>query len=697
LVPFAMTSPHRAPFKQKFIQLALLLAICSFVCLIGLFLRSYISDSPSILKMPNDNHLAFSRGSLLSERMLETTSLSSSYLSNDHQRGSISLAMGEVLSSLNIEVHSIAMSKDFKTAFVTIYYSGTLKIIDVSDSSAPKIISSLHFQQSSFNYESKVLILSNDGKILYLRSDQYLEIVNVSNLKSPVLITSYRTTPSSSSLGLPYLPMAISKNDQTLFISGLGLQIIDVSNPEKIHFIPAFNNETSLSENVFGFSISKDEKTLYLANGTLHIFNISDLTDVKWIASYKTKSEASSIKLSHKIPGIAFITGTGSEGSIIVEKVDLTDPESPKEMASFEPRVSGQSLPSILAISPDEAHVYIYSRNSQNQNDEFFAIDVDKKKVENNNRNLIEAAYAMVFHPNGKRMYTATRSRFVIVDLISEYPNEKIFGLANYPVSKLEIPNLGALIEISEDSKTLFLSISPKKHFGDHDKVFEIWNISDTKKPSKMSSITLDCEIESIEISEDDKRSYLLCQEIFYIVDISELTSPNIIGWIEAGSSIFFTDVDVSKDGKTGFSLQGVSLVQIVTWNFTVPSEPKEISRVSIDKECVGKKIFVSKDDKTLFTVGDNITLYNISDVTSMHVLAIFPMETDQGAVEILDARLSEDEKTLFIETRDEAKFHRLKIVDISDLLSPKPVSSLDLPKLLFNPPNDNFPFWISP
>ena len=70
----------------------------------------------------------------------------------------VSLSMGNIISSLNIDVTSMILSKDKKIAFATLDFDGTLKIIDISDLQAPAVLGSLSLRLSSFTFELTVFL-----------------------------------------------------------------------------------------------------------------------------------------------------------------------------------------------------------------------------------------------------------------------------------------------------------------------------------------------------------------------------------------------------------------------------------------------------------------------------------------------------------------------------------------------------------
>jgi len=167
------------------------------------------------------------------ERMISESSISPLGLAKSEKA---SLLIGNIKSSLNIDVTAMVISKDQRYAFVTVEFYGTLYIVDLKNLESPVILSSLTLKESGYSYRIKTLALSKDKKTLYMSNTRFLEIVDIGDVESPKLISL-----TNSELFIIYsdevskifkTSLAIDDMTKTLFIGGLGLQVYDVSNPK---------------------------------------------------------------------------------------------------------------------------------------------------------------------------------------------------------------------------------------------------------------------------------------------------------------------------------------------------------------------------------------------------------------------------------------------------------------------------------
>jgi len=216
----------------------------------------------------------------------------------------ISLSMGNVLSSLNLNVNAMVISKDRKTAYVTLDLYGTLKVIDISDLQSPFVRASLNLQTTTYLYQIKNLLLSSDEKTLYASNTRNIEIIDISDRDSPKLLSLTKSEIFADSgvnayYGLFKTALAVEEKTKTLYIEGIGLQVYDISEPEKPILLKAVRNDASsvLSITRNDLSLSCDRKTLFFTNGAMGVYDISDPKDMKLLYSLETESSPRSIML----------------------------------------------------------------------------------------------------------------------------------------------------------------------------------------------------------------------------------------------------------------------------------------------------------------------------------------------------------------------------------------------------------------
>ena len=193
---------------------------------------------------------------------------------NSRMLASTSPSLGQVLGSTFSNAFSIALSQDDKTAFVSVYGTGYLEVIDITDIESPVLLATLKL----FEIRWKAVALSPDGKTLFLTDSRSIEIVDVTNREQPTFLGSY--IEQYNDYYVYYRPsLVVSGDGNTLFVGGTGLRIFDVTdrvNPSKILL------ERSLWTTVL---LSHDKKTLFLADKTMRTYDISDPKSIKLLSA----------------------------------------------------------------------------------------------------------------------------------------------------------------------------------------------------------------------------------------------------------------------------------------------------------------------------------------------------------------------------------------------------------------------------
>ena len=344
-----------------------------------------------------------------------TTSVPTSFLSSDK----FSLSMGTVLGSLNLQVNDIILSKDRRFAFVTLDIYGTLNIIDMSDLQAPIIKSSLNLQAPSVNYRVKSLALSSDEKTLYATSCRYLEIIDITNLGSPKLISSTRSgmldgNEFVENTRLLKPSLVVDEKRGILYIGGLGLQVYDISYPKTPVLLKALRNNRGRDDQISRneLCLSRDGHTLFVVNGTLDVYDTSNYKDIKLLYSMEKESSARSILLSED-GETAFLVGVDSSGEIIFEEMEISNSSSSVSIRkTMKLGYKSRNSPRFLGVYPSKTKFFILTDSYS-----VLTFDSVKQKTIKNEKGLIEVPSAMHFSPNGKNLIADSNGQFLTIEL----------------------------------------------------------------------------------------------------------------------------------------------------------------------------------------------------------------------------------------------------------------------------------------
>lgn len=109
----------------------------------------------------------------------------------------------------------------------------------------------------------------------------------------------------------------------------------------------------------------------------------------------------------------------------------------------------------------------------------------------------------------------------------------------------------------------------------------EIYSITSNKKMQFISNYNLNCYV--LDIIIEDSIAYLACPESIHIVNISNITKPQLIGKIAVPSYGGFTLVGIIKSGKYLFIASGnMSVI-----NVSDPTRPKLVSSINVPQIAV--------------------------------------------------------------------------------------------------------------
>ena len=618
----------------------------------------------------------------LDEALLQEPSFAPSMTSDR-----ISLSMGNVLSSLSLNVNSMILSKDKKIAFVTIDYSGTLYIIDISDLKSPYVMSSLNWELSTPDFRLKSLVLSLDEKTLYISNSKDLKIIDVTDPSFPKLISLtkseifwiddvYEVIPSQ------FKPtLAVSESTKTLYIGGLGLEVYDISDPKKPVFLKGFKNDmTPKGIAINEICLSRDGEILFIVNGTLDIFNVSNPREMKQLYSLKTKSSLRSIMFSEDFR-TAFLLGTDTKNEIIFEEVDISSYHSLKILNTVPLGHQSTNSPRFLAISPSRSKFFIFAEPADFRID-VLIFDRLKQTIRSNGKGLIEETFTMDFALDGKTLITGSNGQFMTIELFLDYPNRQIFSPSqDHFIDKISLPTFIQEFQMSADGQYLFiLRLESSEDFNDNH-IFEILDLKSPMKPTVLSSYDCLQEIRQMHLTKDKKTVYLLSETSISVLDIRNPSSISLKKTLKAGTSedIKFKHFIASSDEKTGFLVMTVEDDEFGFVSFLDLSKPSGVAdgfvKLNMPSKSVLSRLVLKDEDKTLIVLNREMTIYNISNLLSPIHIATTPFGVNESEQYVRDHVLSPDNKVLYLETFDINHSSKLKIYNLSILTSPQLVS----------------------
>jgi len=618
----------------------------------------------------------------------------------------ISLSMGNIISSLNIDVTSMVLSKDKKIAFATLYFYGTLKIIDISDLQAPVVIGSLSLRVSSYYFELKSLVVSSDEKTLYISNSRELEIIDITDLGAPKLISFTPSTIFDESMFYEVpknfrTTIAIKEDTNTLFIGGIGFQVYDVSNPSKPALLKAQKNALELEKKTLklmqsDLCLSSDGEILFIANGELEMYNVSNPKSIEQLDPFPIGDDsARDLYLSEDLKTM-FLLGVSVNDEMILKEVDISDYKSPKITESFTLNYTASlKKVNILAVSPGRSKFYIYVF------DEFRGLDLvifDSLKgtttIAKDEKSLIEKTFTMAFSQDGRFLITGSNEQLMVLELFLDYPNSQIFSSGGHGVSSgrnFTFPDICEQIEMSPDGESLFLlfTVDNRLISADATHIFEIW---DAKTGKVLSSFQCNQTVNFMHFTNKHKTVYLAGEVNLIILDISNRSSPIMKkSYASDNSNIGFSQIVTSQDEQIGIIVLSdwetayVSFYNLSDRNkddtSSLPAAFTSLNKKFKPYSCI---VFLKDNDKTLVVVDKEITIYDISNLNSPEQMASLPLGVNEPDPQINGYSVSPDNKTLYIETHDQSGFRKFRIYDISNSKSPYLISEKAFPK--FNP-----------
>jgi len=660
------------------------------------------SDAPTInldqedlpLPIPRilEEDQKISEDSILLDHPQEETYLmmSSSRRPSQIPNEKFTLTMANINSVLDLKASAFVLSADQKIVFAVVSWS--IKIIDISNLKSPKAIGSVSFGKPT-SYNGNVLsalALSSDEKTLFFSNFMQLSIIDITNLNSPkqVFFTKTNIIPDDDlqkSVKQFRASLAIDESTQTLFIGGLGLIVYDVSNLTEPKLLKAVANQPDyaiiyaiFNETEVKLSLNQDQKVLFLANGTLDIYNISNPKDIQLISSIETSSTAASLQFTSDSNRI--LTLGLDENGMSIDEIDVSNYSFPKIIKSNNHYFGSQlfKIARFLAASPGQ-NLFIILTNAMGDYSSptgLFTFNDQKKTFTKESRASIKYPLAFEVLQNGKHVITLSNSQFFILEPLQNYPNTEIFDFNFNQISSLRPPGSYQQMKLSPDGKTMFLVTDG--FFGASEvSFFQIWNMTDLNAPNQLFSRYMNSNLVSMYFNENYKTAYMLFEDQIFVIDLSDFSSLNIIGYLKhKESDLKFSHLCVTSDEQIGVAIMEKDKKNMITgFNFSY-SNSSEIQKFwTLDHPCpfYDCKIFL-KDNRTLLVVDKNITIYQISNTKSSPVLiaSLSIVLSDTMTIpEIDSAQLSPDKKTLFVSVYETQGLYRLQIYNISAPRSP--------------------------
>lgn len=221
--------------------------------------------------------------------------------------------------------YSIKVVND--TVYVAGYYSKSLTILNISNKSNIKQISSYinATHLISFNY------FDLDKNYVYATTDSTYDFVII-NITNPLSMSitdldtkSFVTLPSSINVNDGYAYVTDQNNDSLL--------IYNVSNPTNIKLLTNFSNTSSL--NSVTDSYYKNNLVYAIAgfSHTLTILNVTNKTNIKQINSFYNVTSLTTMGEVVVNDNLAYIS-SGALNSIVV--INVTDPKNMKQITTFQ-------------------------------------------------------------------------------------------------------------------------------------------------------------------------------------------------------------------------------------------------------------------------------------------------------------------------------------------------------------------------
>lgn len=256
----------------------------------------------------------------------------SSYVSGDGVIGEMFLGGGG-------GIRGVSISSDDKFAYLADYSDG-LKVLDISNPEKPSLVGAAEINSGAL-YN---IALSADDRTVYVASVEFgVMIYDVSDPTNPQQVGIFPRVDTAYPLN-----MVMSSDGRTMFIAAYNFfEIVDISDPRS----PALINSVGTEDYAWGISLSNDNSKVYLASGAyMQVFDVSNTSSPVSISSFETLGTARSIRISNDNTMAYLANGAGG-----MQIVDISDPSQPQMMGSMP---SDENFMFGLTMSNDGRYIY---------------------------------------------------------------------------------------------------------------------------------------------------------------------------------------------------------------------------------------------------------------------------------------------------------------------------------------------------
>ena len=262
-----------------------------------------------------------------------------------------------------VTAEDMALSNDGNTIFLADGSAG-LKIIDVSNPSAPKLLASLDDACDKGENRggfSRRIAISPDGDTIYMADGLAgLKIIDVSRPACPQYLGKLDTKGFSHGI-------TVSADNRTVYVADNGedggtpgLRVIDVSNPYCPCFITQRDEQWATQ-----VALSPDNNTLYVTDKKAGILVVDarscdigsatlgtyKVTDKGISADIVISKDGSKAYVANKKPGIKIL--------------DVSDASTPKLISKYDADgMTGVSIAKSIALSEDGNRLYVANRKT---------------------------------------------------------------------------------------------------------------------------------------------------------------------------------------------------------------------------------------------------------------------------------------------------------------------------------------------
>ncbi|MBC7878147.1 MAG: TIR domain-containing protein [Anaerolineales bacterium] len=531
----------------------------------------------------------------------------------------------KTLTEHTASVDGVAFSSDGKT--LASRSGGQLILWDISDPSDPELLS-----ETSGTWSSN-LVFTQDDQTLLTVNNSLVVLLNITNRRSPVELTSLQTGEENASV----VNIAFNPDKNLLFSllydgNIIEWDITDPANPIQL-FLMQGNispNSDSIYSNVI--AISPDGRTLAHSNSdtTIALWDITDPASPAKLSFWGGHSLPVT-SLSFSLEGDILVTSSGDAAAPII-LWDISNRNVPKKIRTL----AGHSLTvtsvtfnqnnGILISGSRDGTLMLWNMNNPKTPIELGHIDniynsfafkpnsnllastgsegtlaiwdISSPAIPKQIKNLNEAYVLVDFSPDGKLLASSDTGGNVILWDTEDYVKLKTLKAND------EYTNL---ITFSADGKIMATA-------GDK---FILWDINDPKKPVSLSGDLAqpDQTITDIVFSSDGKFMASTIDKTIVLWDVSNPAKPAKLSSME-GHSNSVVDIAFSP---TNYLLASASKDKtIIFWDLTDPVNPQSVSTLSNHSDWV-ESIAFSPDGTMLASGSDDkqINVWNISNPAS--------------------------------------------------------------------------------